>query len=108
MTRTVIVAWRARHDLLRAVEWWAENRSADQASRWYKTALRRIESLARDAHRCSRSTETKRLGIELFDAYFGLGRSRTHRLVFTICDDVIRVVTIRHLAQAPLTLDDLN
>ena len=38
---------------------------------------------------------------------FGIGRRPTHRIVFTICDEVITVLRIRHSSQDVLESDDL-
>ena len=46
-------------------------------------------------------------GRGLREAYFGVGRSKTHRLIFEIDGDVVRARTVRSFAQDDLTPADL-
>ena len=46
-------------------------------------------------------------GLGLREAYFGAGRTKTHRLIFAIDGDVIRVRTVRSFSQPELTPADL-
>lgn len=62
------------------VLWWAEHRSTEQAGRSM---------------------------IEM-EMHVGLNRSKTHRVLFAARDDVVRIYSVRHLAQDFLTAEDIG
>jgi plasmid stabilization system protein ParE len=107
MRLQVVLADRAKRQLDSAVRWWAENRSPAQAERWYNGFLKAMQGLSRNPQRCPKSPESPRLLMETRDLYYGLGRRKTHRAVFTIRSDMVLVLAIRHLAQDELTPDDI-
>jgi len=108
MTYRVIVTGPAERDLLQTVSWWSEHRSSEQALRWYSKIGPAIDTLAESPDRCPASPETNLLPTGLRELHFGLGRKATHRIVFTIIGQDVRVLRIRHAAQQGLTLDDLT
>jgi plasmid stabilization system protein ParE len=89
----------AKRDIREIVEWWSEHRSAEQALRWYTAIVPAIETLADCADRCPASPETDLVATGLRQLHFGLGRKATHRIVFTIVGQEVRVLRIRHAAQ---------
>jgi plasmid stabilization system protein ParE len=107
MTREVVLTAKARQQLEAAYDWWAEHRSREQAGRWYSIASKAILSLASDPERHQRSSESKGFAYQLRDAYFGLGGRPSHRIVFTIRQNEVIVLAIRHVAQRELTPDEL-
>lgn len=108
MTYRVIVTGPAERDLRQIVRWWSEHRSTEQALRWYVRIGPAIDTLATRPERCPKSPETALLSTGLRQLHFGLGRRATHRIVFTIIGQEVRVLRIRHAAQQSLTLDDLT
>ena len=107
MTYLVMLTDRAHVEMEAAFSWWAEHRSQAQAAQWYNAFADAIESLANDPDRCPISRENNQFPYEIRDLYFGIGRRRTHRAVFTIRKDLVLVLAIRHLAQQDLSPDDL-
>lgn len=107
MTYRVILVRAAKRDLFETISWWSEHRSSEQAEQWYARIVPAIATLANDPDRCPVSPETDLLPTGLRQLHFGLGRKATHRIVFTIVDNEVRVLRIRHSAQQFLTLDDL-
>jgi plasmid stabilization system protein ParE len=107
MNYRILLTARAAAELEEIARWWATHRSAAQAERWYAGFIHSIRSLQRAPDRCSLAHERSRFPIEIRQLAYGLGRSRTHRAVFTIKDDSVVVLTIRHLAQRELAPDDL-
>ena len=107
MSYTVVLTDRAHAELEAAHSWCAEHRSRAQAAQWYNALADAIESLANDPDRCPISRENNQFPYEIRDLYFGIGRRRTHRAVFTIRKDLVLVLAIRHLAQQDLSPDDL-
>ena len=107
MTYHVEITEFAERDMRSAHRWWADNRSKHQADRWYTGFANEIASLSVNPERQPQSRESHWFGIELRDLVFGTGRRPTHRAVFTIRGDSVVVLTIRHLAQADLSAEDV-
>lgn len=108
MNRQVFVSESAEQDVESAADWWAENRSGEQAARWYLGVRRAIRSLASDADQGSDATEAARLKLPLKQRLFGLGRQPSHRIVFVVEDGVVTVLRVRHVAQRALTVTELS
>ena len=89
----------AARELEQTVRWWAEHRSAAQAERWYTEFLQKLASLGDHPERCPLARENKRFAYELRQLAFGRGRRLTHRALYTIRDDSIVILTVRHAAQ---------
>lgn len=104
----VIITGPAKRDIQTAYEWWRENRSAEQAIRWYFGIHDAIKSLRDTPERCSLAPETDLLAQGIRQLLFGLGRRPTHRAVFAIDGDTVIILRVRHAAQDSLTLDDLK
>jgi plasmid stabilization system protein ParE len=98
---------QARLDIEEAHDWWAENRSIEQASRWYQALLERILTLEEDPERFGLAPEDALFPYEIRQLLFGLGPTPTHRVVYTICPDQILVLRVRHVAQGPLGGDGI-
>jgi plasmid stabilization system protein ParE len=107
MTYRVLLTERARRDLEAACTWWAQNRSHEQAQRWYAGFAAAIRSLRQNPERCPRAQENEILPCELRQLNYGVGRRPTHRAVFTIREDEVLVLRVRHLAQDQLSPGDL-
>ena len=63
MTYQVILAEQAARELEGAARWWAENRSAEQAERWYAGFVAAIESLQVAPDRHPYACEEKRFAF---------------------------------------------
>jgi plasmid stabilization system protein ParE len=98
---------RAHADLDAAYSWWAENRSREQAEKWYNKFADAIESLDDEPDRYPLSYENNQFPFPIRDLRFGVGKRPTHRAVFTIRTDMVLVLAIRHLAQRAITPDEL-
>jgi len=107
MSLPVLLTAGAHDDLRRNARWWAENRSAEQAGRWYDGLLRRIDSLAKDPQRCPVAPENHKFPYELRELHYGIGSRPTHRALFTIRPDAVIVLAIRHGAQRDIAPEDL-
>jgi plasmid stabilization system protein ParE len=108
MTYHVLITKAAHRDLREALTWWRDNRSAAQAERWYEKIMPAIATLAENPDRCPISPETDLCPTRLRQLHFGLSRKRTHRIVFTIVGDEVRVLRVRHHARQDLGPDDLG
>ncbi len=65
-----------------------------------------VRSLSQNPQRCGVARENDKFPFEVRELLYGAKR-RKHRVLFTIHDDLILVLHIRHYAQRDLTADDL-
>jgi plasmid stabilization system protein ParE len=84
MTYDVLITARAEQEAQDAHDWWAENRSPEQAARWYDEFLKAAGSLERNPERYALAAENGRFPYEVRQLNFGVGLKPTHRLVYTI------------------------
>jgi plasmid stabilization system protein ParE len=103
----VIITRRAERDMQAAARWWAIERSAEQAKRWLAGLETKLQSLTESPERCALSPENGRFSFELRELHYGLSNRATHRAVFTIADELVLVLAVRHAAQDFLQPDDL-
>ena len=108
MTYPLVLSDRARDQLEAACRWWAENRSVEQAERWYDGFAEVLSSLRENPERCPHSPEDHLFPFDVRQLNYGLSGKPTHRALFTIRSDMVYVFSIRHLAQKPVTPDDLQ
>jgi plasmid stabilization system protein ParE len=103
----VVSSAKANAEVLAAVTWWAEHRSAEQAKRWLRGILRAIEGLSANPTQHPVAAESDNLPFEVRELFFGLGRRPSHRVLFRIRADCILILSVRHVSQEPLGPDDL-
>jgi plasmid stabilization system protein ParE len=103
----VIVTGAAKRDIQAAHDWWAVNRSSEQASRWYRGIYAAITTLNRSPDRCTKANESDLLPQGVRQLLYGLGRKPTHRIVFAIDGDTVVVFRVRHTSQDSLRADEL-
>lgn len=87
--------------------WWATHRSTDQARRWYLKYLSTLETLRINPERYGLAPESSEHRETLRELSFGIGRRKTHRIIFTIYGDTVEVLALRHLAQDSAPIDDV-
>src|SRR5688572_5473542 len=104
----VIITGPAQNDIQGAFTWWTDQRSAEQANRWYVGIHAAIGSLQSMPERCSLATESDLLAQGIRQRLFGLGRRATHRIVVAIDSDAVVVLRVRHTSQDALSVDDLE
>lgn len=107
MKHRLVVDPRVHDQLRQACRWRAENRSPDQAERWYDGFAGAIQTLAVDPQRHGLAPEDEAFPFEVRHLRYGLSRTPTHRAIFTIRPEMVYVFSIRHVAQLPVTPDDL-
>jgi plasmid stabilization system protein ParE len=107
MTYSVVTTQRAIREIEEAADWWARNRSKEQAQRWYLGIYGAIGELATSAERCPLATEHEQFSFVVRQRLFGVGRSKTHRIVFTTAKSRVIVLTVRHVGQDVLKPSDL-
>jgi plasmid stabilization system protein ParE len=107
MNFRILYSDQATTDIRQAMEWWRDNHSAEQARRWIEEIFPAIETLQRDPERFPLAPETDLHPSGLRQLLFGVGRSVTHRVIFTIQDDAVWVLAVRHVARRELRPEDL-
>ncbi|MBM80586.1 MAG: plasmid stabilization system [Planctomycetaceae bacterium] len=103
----VIVTETAAQELVSAADWWAENRSVEQARDWYAGFSEAIRSLSKNPERFPICPENNKFHYQIRELHYGIGKRPTHRAIFTIADDYLVILKIRHHAQRDLDEDDL-
>ena len=98
----------AEQDMQAALEWWRENRSVEQAARWYRGIRKAVASLRSRPERCPEAPEADLLPQGMRQLLFGIGRRPTHRIVFTIADQEVRILRVRHSSQDALRGEDIR
>lgn len=106
--RRLVMSQSAEADLDANYIWWAKNRSASQASRWYADILRAIYSLANDADLYPRAEEGHVSRKSIQELAYGLGRHPTHRVLFLIEGETVKILRVRHVSQRALGADELQ
>jgi plasmid stabilization system protein ParE len=70
----VVITEPAEQDIQAAFTWWRDNRSADQAARWYEKIIPAIATLREMPDRCPRASENDLHPLGLRELHFGIGR----------------------------------
>lgn len=105
-TFEVLLTKKAQEEVDQSHVWWAENRSPEQANRWYVGFFQAMISLEQNPNRCPLAPENDQFPYELRQLNYGLGSNPTHRAIFTIRNNVVLILRIRHLAQRLIQPDD--
>ena len=98
----------AERDIRSAYDWWSRNRSAEQAERWYNNIYQAIETLRSKPSRCPHAPESNLHPSGLRQLLFGIGKHPTHRIIFTIEEDTVTIIRVRHTSQQDLEVGDLT
>ena len=105
MTRSIIVFPQAKSDILFKAEWLRQSVSNSSADRWSSAIVSRIASLADNAEQWPEADEAAELGRNVRCQLLGRGR-HVYRILFTIDDQTVNVLRVRHAAQNSLTDND--
>lgn len=104
----VCITESAKKDIRENLVWWGENRSKEQAERWYHGIYHEIASLASTALQRQRASEPALREAGYRQAPFGLGRRPTHRIVFGVEGDEVVVYRVRALKQDAIDVEALG
>ncbi len=108
MMYELVLANRARADILRNAEWWAENHSPDQAIAWFDSIYEQLESLRMIPERFPLAPENGSVEVEIREMPLGVGSRPSYRAVFTIKPLEVQVLTVRRACQDALTTKDIE
>lgn len=107
MTHEVTFTPKAEFEVFCNAEWWSQHRSLDQAQEWLRAVRTTKNALTHDPERWPVAAESDEMPIVLREILFGIGRRKTHRMVFEVLENSVLVHTVRHLAQDRLSPDDI-
>ncbi len=105
MTFQVEITPIAEAQIERAYCWYQEHNS-EFADRWFRGLMNTIATLQEKPQRCALAVE-EIFPEEVRQLHYGKAKN-VYRVLFAIRDDKVYVLYIRHSAQAPLTLDDIE
>ena len=102
MNFRVALTARAERERDAAFRWYLDNYSEEFAVRWYNGIADAVESLSTSPLRCGIAHESDKFTFELRELLYGRGHHK-HRIVFTVRNELVLVMHIRHSAQQDLT-----
>lgn len=108
MNFAVVILPEAEDIIFHTAQWWAKNRSADQARRWFSGIYNAFEALQQNPERCPLARENSLFPIEIRELCYGIDSRHTHRVIFTVRPEMVVVLTIRHMSQGDIELGDLG
>lgn len=94
MSYRIVIEQRAYDDIDDAYQWRLENVAPEQAVDWYFDLLEKIETLQTFPFRCALAPENEYFAEEIRQLLYG-----RHRILFTVCDEEVHVLYVRHEAQ---------
>lgn len=86
---------------------WYRDRNPEFADRWFRGLMNAIATLQEKPRHCSLAVEHEIFSQEVRQLLYGKSKN-IYRVLFTIRDATVYVLYVRHIAQAPLTIDDLD
>lgn len=105
MIYRVLIEPTAATGIRAAVAWYARNASPAVAARWYNGLIREVETLRTFPHRCPRADEDEDFAEEIRVLLYGKRRG-IYRVLFTIHEDTVHILYVRHGAQGPILPDE--
>lgn len=89
-----------------AYRWYREH-NPSFADHWFRELMNMIATLQEKPRRCPLAIENKIFSEEVRQLLHGKSKN-IYRVLFTIRDTTVYVLYVRHTAQAPMTVDDLE
>lgn len=98
MKYRVVLTTRARNDFDAAYNWYRKQ-SSTVAERWYVGLRDSIRRLNQNPDRFPLADENDTFPYPLREMLYGLGRKKTHRVLFVVRPNAVVIYAIRHVAQ---------
>jgi plasmid stabilization system protein ParE len=104
MTYRIVIEPTAEREIRSAVRWKTENASLAVAARWYDGLIQKVDTLRCRPFRCPLAAENDKFAEEIRELLYGRGgkREHKHRIIFTIRDDTVHILYVRHTARDEL------
>jgi plasmid stabilization system protein ParE len=100
MVYRIEISPEARDEAERAYLWIGQN-SRKSSEKWLKGLFEAIDTLSNQPHRCQVASESDQFPVEIRQLLYGK-RPGVYRVLFTIAEDSVRVLHIRHSARDEL------
>ena len=107
MVYRVVTTRDASDDLIGAAAFMRCGGASLSARRWLEQMRVRLSTLAQNPERCPVAPETESLGQPMRNLLCGSGNRGAYRIIFTIVDEFVIVLHVRHAARLPLGADEL-
>ncbi|MGK7902511.1 MAG: type II toxin-antitoxin system RelE/ParE family toxin [Hormoscilla sp.] len=86
---------------------WYRERNPEFADSWFRGLMNAIATLQSKPRRCALAVEQEIFAKEVRQLLYGKSKN-VYRVLFTVEDVTVYVLYVRHSAQAPLTLEDIE
>lgn len=86
---------------------WYRERNPEFADSWFRGLMNAIAKLQEKPQRCVLAVEHEIFPEQVRQLLYGKSKN-IYRVLFAIRDTTVYVLYVRHSAQAPLTVDDLD
>jgi len=86
---------------------WYRERNPEFADSWFRGLMNAIATLQEKPQRCALAVEHEVFSEEVRQLLYGKAKN-IYRVLFAIRDTTVYVLYIRHTAQEPLTLNDMD
>jgi plasmid stabilization system protein ParE len=106
MTFQVEITPIAEAQIEQAYRWYRE-RNPKFADCWFRGLMNTIATLQEKPQRCTLAAEHEIFPEEVRQLLYGKTKN-VYRVLFTIRDTTVYALYVRHSAQAPLTLNDIE
>ena len=104
MKYRIELAGAAKADIHRQAQWLRDEISATIAEKWLTGLYKAIDTLQTRPLRCPVAAENERFPEEIRELLYGRRgkRKHKHRIIFTIRDNAVHVLYVRHTARDEL------
>ncbi|TAF03800.1 MAG: type II toxin-antitoxin system RelE/ParE family toxin [Nostocales cyanobacterium] len=106
MTFQVEITPIAEKQIEQAYRWYRE-RNPEFADTWFRGLMNAIATLQDKPQRCALAVEHEIFPEEVRQLLYGKSKN-IYRVMFTIRENMVSVLYVRHAAQAPMTVDNLE
>jgi plasmid stabilization system protein ParE len=109
MKYAVRLSASVKQELTAIADWYRQRSGAGEVGdEWYAGVIAALEGLRDNPEICSIARDSERASVELRELHYGSGKRITHRAIFEIRGDEVRIHAIRHVAQLDLSPDELT
>lgn len=86
---------------------WLKQSNPVYADQWFRSLMNSIATLQDKPRRCALARENDDFPEEIRQLIFGKSRSK-YRIIFTIIDDIVYVIYLRHSSQSSILFNVLD
>lgn len=86
---------------------WLKNFNPAYADQWFRNLMNTIATLQAQPKRCALARENNDFPEEIRQLIYGKSRNK-YRIIFTIREDIVYILYVRHSAQSSITVNPLD